>query len=100
MRKNLITISGNHNGVENMEQTLGYLREILSNYVEEQSLSQQIYKKLHSTSYHDEKEFVMSLAEDESNYLNKILPDEIKHSLQEQDYKRLEELNNVYELLL
>ncbi|MFD1738498.1 sporulation protein [Bacillus salitolerans] len=83
-----------------MEQTLGYLREILSNYLDHQAQSRQIYEKLESTQYENEQAFVRALDEEETLYLNKILPDEINHALEEQDYTRMSELNNVYELLI
>ena len=82
-----------------MEQTLGYLRESLSNYTEEQQLANQIFKKLLSSEYDSEESFVRTLEGEEIEFLNKVLPDEINYAMEEQDFKRVHELNEVYELL-
>jgi galactose mutarotase-like enzyme len=82
-----------------MEQTLGYLRETLSNYNEEHGIAKHIYKKLIENKYKNEEEFVKDLSEKEIDYLNHMLPDEIEYALDAQDYKRVYELNEVYELL-
>jgi galactose mutarotase-like enzyme len=82
-----------------MEQTLGYLRETLSNYNEEHGIAKQIYKKLIKNTYKNEEEFVKDLSEKEMDYLNHMLPGEIEYALDAQDYKRVYELNEVYEHL-
>ncbi|MBD8070201.1 hypothetical protein [Bacillus sp. PS06] len=49
--------------------------------------------------YENETSFIRDLTEDEVSFLNKILPDEISYAMDERDYKRVDELNEVYELL-
>jgi len=83
-----------------MDQTLGFLRETVSNYTDEQQLAISIYKKIESKEFSNEENFVRSLTEEEVSFLNNILPDEINYAMEEQDYKRVHELNDVYELLL
>ncbi|MFT4417229.1 sigma-G-dependent sporulation-specific acid-soluble spore protein CsgA [Fredinandcohnia humi] len=82
-----------------MDKTLGYLIESLSNYSEEQKSSQTILTKIIKNNYHSEEAFVRDLAEDEIEFLNHVLPDEINYALEERDFKRVQELNEVYELL-
>ncbi len=82
-----------------MDFTLGYLREALSNY-DRSSVCHRITKKLMNGSYHSEQDFVRVLDEDEIQFLNNVLPDEIKYAFNEQDYIRGNQLNEVYELLI
>lgn len=82
-----------------MDNTLGYLLEALSNYAEDHSLSKKIYQKLETTNYTNEEMFIRSLEEEEIELLNKILPNEITYAMEEKDYKRMKELNEVYVLL-
>lgn len=83
-----------------MDQTLGYLKETLSNYTDDHSEGRQIYQKLIDGHFESEGAFVRKLSQKENDFLNKILPEEIKYAAQAQDQKRLYELNEVYELLL
>ena len=85
--------------VEIMDQTLGYLRETLSNYTEEHSEGRHLYRKLEEGHFTSEGSFVRHLNSSEVDFLNKILPNEIKYAKEEQDEKRAHELNEVYELL-
>lgn len=85
---------------EIMDKTLGYLREILSNYTDNHTDGKQVYQKLIRGHYHSEGDFVRDLSSKEMDFLNKILPDEIKYAREEQDEKRAYQLNEVYELLL
>lgn len=82
-----------------MEKSLGYLKESLSNYLEESDVCQSIYKRLNSTKYHSEEDFVRTLTTKEIEVLNGVLKEEIDYAKQEQDAKRATELNEVYELL-
>ncbi len=84
---------------EKMDKTLGYLREILSNYSDEHSEGKQLYHKLSEGNFSSEGDFVRKLNQKESDFLNKILPNEINYAKEEQDEKRAHELNEVYELL-
>ncbi|WP_144546989.1 sigma-G-dependent sporulation-specific acid-soluble spore protein CsgA [Bacillus sp. X1(2014)] len=82
-----------------MDKTLGYLREILSNYTDDHSEGGPIYRKLSEGQYSSEGSFVRDLNQKEINFLNKILPKEINYAKEEQDEKRANELNEVFELL-
>ncbi|CAG9609615.1 sigma-G-dependent sporulation-specific acid-soluble spore protein CsgA [Pseudoneobacillus rhizosphaerae] len=82
-----------------MDQTLGYLRETLSNYTDQYSIGQKIYEKVKQQQYTSEGKFVRDLSPEEIDFLNKILPDEIQYAKDEQDEKRAHELNEVFELL-
>ncbi|WHY65230.1 sigma-G-dependent sporulation-specific acid-soluble spore protein CsgA [Neobacillus sp. SuZ13] len=82
-----------------MDKTLGYLREILSNYTDDHSEGGHIYRKLSEGHYTSEGSFVRDLNQKEINFLNKILPKEINYAKEEQDEKRANELNEVFELL-
>ena len=81
-----------------MDVTLGYLRESLSNHLD-RGTGQQIYKKLVKHEYKSEGDFVRDLNEGEISFLNTILEKEIRYAEEEQDEKRVKELNEVYELL-
>lgn len=82
-----------------MDQTLGYLREILSNYNHEHSYGRHIYRKLLEGHFTTEESFVRHLDSKEIDFLNDILPKEINHAKEVRDEKRAQELNEVYELL-
>ena len=82
-----------------MDKTLGYLREILSNYSDDHSEGRQLYRKLSEGNFSNEGDFVRHLTQKEINFLNDMLPREINHAKEEQDEKRAHELNEVYELL-
>ncbi|CAH2714222.1 Sigma-G-dependent sporulation-specific SASP protein [Neobacillus rhizosphaerae] len=82
-----------------MDKTLGYLREILSNYTDEHSDGRRLFYKLSDGHYTSEGSFVRDLNQREIHFLNKILPNEIRYAKEEQDEKRAYELNEVYELL-
>jgi hypothetical protein len=82
-----------------MDKTLGYLRETISNYTDQYSIGKRIYRKLSSQDFHSELAFVRVLDQEEIDFLDKILPDEIHYAKEEQDAKRAHELNEVYELL-
>jgi hypothetical protein len=82
-----------------MDYTLDYLKEALSNY-EQSIVCQEINKKMESEHFKNEGEFVLALTDDEIQFLNNVLPDEIKYSFNAQDYTRGNQLNEVYELLI
>ncbi|MBU7593254.1 sigma-G-dependent sporulation-specific acid-soluble spore protein CsgA [Metabacillus halosaccharovorans] len=82
-----------------MDFTLGYLREALSNY-DRSSVCNRITNKLTNGKFHTELDFVRILEEDEIQFLNNVLPDEIKYAFNEQDFIRGNQLNEVYELLI
>ncbi|MGX6444221.1 sigma-G-dependent sporulation-specific acid-soluble spore protein CsgA [Neobacillus sp. K501] len=83
-----------------MDKTLGYLREILSNYTDQHSEGRQLFRKLSEGNYSNEGMFVRDLTSKEIDFLNHILPKEINYAQEEQDEKRAYQLNEVYELLL
>lgn len=82
-----------------VEHSLMYLRESLSNYVEENVLCQQIYTKLETKKYDNEADFVEELEEEEIVYLDDLLAKEINYAQSVQDDIRVKELNDIYELL-
>ena len=82
-----------------MDQSLGYLREILSAYMENDTVGKKIYNRISTHDYQSEGQFVNQLSQVENHYLNRILIDAIKYSKQEQDFERARQLNEVYELL-
>lgn len=82
-----------------MDQSLGYLREILSAYSENDTVGKRIYNRISNHDYPNEGKFVEQLTQEETRYLNKVLKDAISYSKQEQDYERAHQLNEVYELL-
>ncbi|WP_066061844.1 sigma-G-dependent sporulation-specific acid-soluble spore protein CsgA [Neobacillus soli] len=83
-----------------MDKTLGYLREILSNYTDEHSVGRHIYRKISKGTFTSEESFIRDLNQEEINFLNHMLPREINYAKEEQDEKRAHELNEVYELLV
>lgn len=82
-----------------MDKTLGYLREIVSYYTEQSSLCKKIYEKIEKNLDSSEEDFVRKLSQKEINYLNEILPQEIRYAKDEKDNERVRQLNEVYELL-
>ncbi|WP_420490580.1 sigma-G-dependent sporulation-specific acid-soluble spore protein CsgA [Neobacillus niacini] len=85
--------------VKKVDKTLGYLREILSNYSDGHNEGKQVYRKLSEGKFNTEGDFVRQLNQKEINFLNEILPNEINYAKEEQDEKRAHELNEVFELL-
>ncbi|MFB5281134.1 sigma-G-dependent sporulation-specific acid-soluble spore protein CsgA [Peribacillus sp. Hz7] len=82
-----------------MDQSLGYLREILAGYTENDAMGKRLFDKISNRNYVTEGEFVEDLTQVENNYLNRVLVDAIKYANQEQDAERAHQLNEVYELL-
>ena len=82
-----------------MDQSLGYLREILATYTEKDVVGKRLYNKISTHDYPTESKFVEDLNQEENQYLNQVLIDAIEYSNQEQDYERAHQLNEVYELL-
>lgn len=82
-----------------MDQSLGYLREILATYTEKDVVGKRLYNKISTHDYPTESKFVEDLNQEENQYLNQVLIDAIEYSNQEQDYERVHQLNEVYELL-
>lgn len=82
-----------------MDQSLRYLREILSAYSENDSVGKKLYNRISKYDYSSEEKFVEQLSQHESHYLNQMLRDAIQYSKQERDDERARQLNEVYELL-
>lgn len=78
-----------------MNQSLGYLREFLAEYAENEAIGKKIYNKLSADI--TEEQFAGSLSQKESKYLNQVLIKAIEYSKQEQDRERVQQLNEVYE---
>ncbi|MEY8734181.1 sigma-G-dependent sporulation-specific acid-soluble spore protein CsgA [Peribacillus frigoritolerans] len=83
-----------------MDRTIGYLREILSNYTDQYPEAQEIYNKIKSGNFHSEEELVNQLSGKEASLLNHILPQEIKHAKEASDSERVTQLSEVYELII
>ncbi|MGE1165973.1 sigma-G-dependent sporulation-specific acid-soluble spore protein CsgA [Peribacillus simplex] len=83
-----------------MDRTIGYLREILSNYTDQYPEAQEIYNKIKSGHFHSEEELVNKLSDKEARLLNHILPQEIKHAKEVSDTERVSQLSEVYELII
>ncbi|RDU36593.1 sporulation protein [Neobacillus piezotolerans] len=81
-----------------MDQSLAYLREILSNYTENHNEGKKLFDKL-KNHYRTAEDFAEHLDAGDITFLNSILPEEIKYALDEKDEERAEQLNNVYEQL-
>ncbi|UII57777.1 sigma-G-dependent sporulation-specific acid-soluble spore protein CsgA [Cytobacillus spongiae] len=83
-----------------MNQAVGYLREVLSNYTEGYPVGQMIYDKVKNIDFKSEQQFARALSEQEINFLHNILPDEIQHAHKEQDFERAHQLNAIYEQMI
>jgi Minor curli fiber component A len=82
-----------------VDKTLGYLIESISNYGDENKTSRAILTKIINNQYASEEAFVRNLDEEEIEFLNKVLPEEINYAMDEKDFTRVHQLNEVYELL-
>ncbi|TKC13819.1 sporulation protein [Robertmurraya kyonggiensis] len=82
-----------------MNQPLGYLKEILSNYTDRSDVGKEIYAIIREDDFTSEESFVSRLSNEQIDFLNKILPDEISHAQEEEDGERVLQLNEVFELL-
>lgn len=82
-----------------MNQPLGYLKEILSNYTDRSDTGKEIYSIIKEFDFITEESFVRKLSAEQIDFLNKILPDEINHAQESQDNERYSQLNEVYERL-
>lgn len=76
-----------------------YLRESLSNYIEDNDICEAICLKLEREDYENETEFIDELDEEEVNYLNVVLEKEINYAESAEDEVRVNKLNEVYQLL-
>nr|WP_067724990.1 sporulation protein [Oceanobacillus damuensis] len=81
-----------------MDNTLEYLRESLSNYIEN-DMCQQILAKMEANKYANEEKFVSDLDGEEMNYLDMVLENELDYAKNVQNDIRVQELNEVYEQL-
>nr|WP_087973562.1 sigma-G-dependent sporulation-specific acid-soluble spore protein CsgA [Oceanobacillus rekensis] len=81
-----------------MDQTLQYLRESLSNYIEN-DVCQQILSKIETGRYANEESFVSDLDGQEMDYLDMVLEQELDYAKNVQNDDRVKELNEVYEQL-
>lgn len=84
--------------VDNIDNTLNYLRESLSNYMDN-DMCQQLVQRIGSDKYADEEQFVRDLSEEEMAYLNDVLETELNYAKNVDNDVRVKELNEVYELL-
>jgi len=86
-------------GGKRMNKPLAYLREILSNYTDRSDTAEFIFNKIEQGNFSSEESFARSLSDEENNFLNSILPEEIKHANNEDDDTRAKQLNEVFEQL-
>ena len=82
-----------------MNKPLAYLQEILTSYGEDRELANSIIHKMHEKPYENAAAFIGDLNDDQIQFLNHSLPDEMKHALECEDFPRLQHLNEIYELL-
>ena len=82
-----------------MNQSLGYLQEILSAHTEDSKIGKSISDRISKYQYTSDEQFARDLSVGETHYLNRILKDAIAYSNQEQDQERSRHLNEIYELL-
>lgn len=82
-----------------MNQSLQYLSESLSNYVEEDNICQQICEKLEHENYEEEIDFIEALEEEEVIHLETILKKEINYAEGAADDVRVKKLENIYQIL-
>jgi len=84
--------------VVTIDSTLAYLRESLSNYIENE-ICQQIIQKLESNNDSSEEKFIAQLDDEEMDYLDAVLENELDYARNVQNDVRVRELTEVYELL-
>lgn len=84
--------------MDNIDHTLDYLRESLSNYMEN-GMCQHIVTKMETAHYKNEEQFVRNLTEEEMAYLNDVLENELDYAKNVENDVRVKELTEVYELL-
>ena len=77
---------------------LQYLRESLLNY-EEEMMPSQIMMKLNYDDYNNEIDFIEGLDEEEAEFLNELLRNEIDYAANAQDETRVKALADIYKLL-
>nr|WP_306798649.1 sporulation protein [Oceanobacillus saliphilus] len=75
-----------------------YLRESLSNYMEN-DMCQQLVSKLEANHYTSEKKFIDDLDGNEMDYLDMVLENELDYAKNVQNDIRVQELNEVFEQL-
>ncbi|MFC3038771.1 sporulation protein [Virgibacillus xinjiangensis] len=81
-----------------IDHTLNYLRESLSNYMDNE-MCQEITRKMEANHYVNEGHFVKDLSEEEMTYLNDVLENELDYAKSVQHDIRVKELTEIYELL-
>lgn len=82
-----------------MNQPLGYLKEILSNYTDHSDVGREIYAIIREYDFTSEEMFITKLSAEQMDFLNGILPNEMNHAEEVDDHERLSQLNEVYEQL-
>ncbi|MDL4839618.1 sporulation protein [Aquibacillus rhizosphaerae] len=82
-----------------MDQNLAYLREVLSNYTEENEAIRDIANSLVQQNYTSEKDFVEALDPEKVQMLSQLINKEMHHANESGDHERGYQLNEVYELL-
>ncbi|MBB6452401.1 hypothetical protein HNQ94_000846 [Salirhabdus euzebyi] len=82
-----------------MDQSLAYLHEVLSNYIEDNDAIRDLDEKIMQGNYESEHVFTRDLDEEESRILREVITREMHHANQTGDHERGYQLYEVYELL-
>ncbi|MCT2536323.1 sigma-G-dependent sporulation-specific acid-soluble spore protein CsgA [Aquibacillus koreensis] len=82
-----------------MDQNLAYLREVLSNYTEENEAISHIVEQLVHSNYASEKDFVDALEQEDVEMLSQLLNKEMHYANESGDHERGYQLNEIYEIL-
>lgn len=82
-----------------MGHALKYLYESISNYIEEEPMSEAISKKIENNTFETEEDFIDALHEEEVEHLDMLLEREIGYAKKVDDEIRIQKLNDIYELL-
>jgi len=82
-----------------VDQTLGYLRESLSNWTERDQTAKNLYEKITQTTYQNNANFVDDLEDQERRYITEMLQYEMDYAKNEQDSVRYQALKSIFDLL-
>ncbi|MDC3415009.1 sigma-G-dependent sporulation-specific acid-soluble spore protein CsgA [Aquibacillus sp. 3ASR75-11] len=82
-----------------MDQSLQYLHEVLSNYIEDNHAAYDIDQKMVAHNDQSEESFVRNLSQEDTQMLRQILEREIHHANKSGDHERGYQLNEINELL-
>ncbi|SFB21371.1 hypothetical protein SAMN04488072_11011 [Lentibacillus halodurans] len=81
-----------------IDSTLNYLRESLVNH-RDNDMTKQIEDKLQTNDFRNEEEFVKSLDQEEIEYLDSVVEQELNYARNAEDDVRVKQLREIYALL-